>query len=282
MPRVDLGQLMLGHYYSRPELARLWGYKSHKAIESGVVTPKGTALILVFVTRIKQGNLPQYRDYLSGDLLAWEGQKKHRTDQAIINAEVLGKEIHLFYREIHHAPFEYRGPIRLRNHSLLRERPSRYEFQLVHDLGALDDIERARSTLIGLNETERQVVVRARLGQGPFRAELITKWDGCAVTGIKSHTLLRASHIKPWRDCSNPERVDTYNGFLLAAPIDHLFDKGLVTFRNSGKMVVSELLTTTEKSVFGLDGQLMLRFLEQGHLRYLEYHRDVIYQRRSE
>ena len=36
---------------------------------------------------------------------------------------------------------------------------------------------------------------------------------------------LRASHIKPWRDATNAERLNGSNGLLLSPPIDHLFDQ---------------------------------------------------------
>jgi hypothetical protein len=43
--------------------------------------------------------LTQYEDFVSGELLFWEGEEKHGSDTRIINAESVGDEIHLFYRE---------------------------------------------------------------------------------------------------------------------------------------------------------------------------------------
>jgi hypothetical protein len=53
---VDLSSLTIGTKYTRPELAKRWGYASHAAFSGGVFTPKGQNLIILFVTRIKQGS----------------------------------------------------------------------------------------------------------------------------------------------------------------------------------------------------------------------------------
>src|SRR5436190_22707933 len=92
---MNMAFLKIGARYTRPELAKEWGYDSHHAISRGVVTPQGEKVIILFVTRIKQESLTQYNDYLSGDLLFWEGQEKHGTDDRVITAEKAGDEIHL-------------------------------------------------------------------------------------------------------------------------------------------------------------------------------------------
>jgi 5-methylcytosine-specific restriction protein A len=75
----------------------------------------------------------------------------------------------------------------------------------------INDLEEYKMSYSGLSETERETVVQSRVGQGRFRNNLINYWKGCAVTGCKIISLLRASHIKPWRDCNNEERLDTYS-----------------------------------------------------------------------
>ena len=78
------------------------------------------------------------------------------------------------------------------------------------------------------NGTEVERMVRQRIGQQNFRQALMTYWGGaCAVTGIDVSDVLRASHIKPWAECAtDAERLDVFNGFLLSANLDALFDKG--------------------------------------------------------
>jgi hypothetical protein len=84
------------------------------------------------------------------------------------------------------------------------------------------------------DETEREVLAKARVGQGRFRADLVAAWrkgEVCALTGLAVPEMLIASHIKPWRDSTNAERLDPMNGLLLVAHADKLFDRHLMSFR---------------------------------------------------
>ncbi|SED73077.1 HNH endonuclease [Burkholderia sp. WP9] len=84
--------------------------------------------------------------------------------------------------------------------------------------------------------TERDQLAKARIGQGRFRADVIAKWgrgEVCALTGAAIPEMLVASHIKPWRKSSNEERLDPMNGLLLAANVDRLFDRNLMSFKHS-------------------------------------------------
>lgn len=92
--------------------------------------------------------------------------------------------------------------------------------------------------------TERDVLARARIGQGRFRADLVAAWrkgEICALTGISVPEMLIASHIKPWRDSSNSERLDPMNGLLLVAHADRLFDRYLMSFQEIRGTFVSVL-----------------------------------------
>jgi predicted restriction endonuclease len=100
----------------------------------------------------------------------------------------------------------------------------------------LEDIYRS-----GKKETTKRALIEARLGQGQFRVRVGRRWnDQCAVTGCAISSVLRASHIKPWSKSSDRERLDPANGILLAAHVDALFDCGLISFADNGKMLVSE------------------------------------------
>ena len=66
-------------------------------------------------------------------------------------------------------------------------------------------------------------------------------WGGrCAVTGLDLPLLLRASHIKPWRDSDNRERLDPYNGLLLSPSYDAAFDWGSSPSLRTAGMVLSD------------------------------------------
>jgi hypothetical protein len=274
---IDVDALQLGQRYSRRELAALWRYRSWQAIARGVVTPRGQPLIVLFVTRMKQRSLPQYDDHIEGDLLFWEGEDEHRTDERIANAAAHGDSIYVFFREIHHAHFEFKGVASLLRWIRRGDKPSEFVFQLEHSQSAADDLERLQSQFATLAETERTAVIQARLGQGRFRQMLAELWGACAVTGVALREVLRASHIKPWRVSTNAERLDPYNGLLLLPNYDALFDRGLITFADDGALLRSKALTDTDAEQLGIAATACLRMVHDRHRPYLRYHRAAVF-----
>ncbi len=135
--------------------------------------------------------------------------------------------------------------------------------------------EKNVSDVIREVETENSVMAKARIGQGRFRADLLNFWQGqCALTDVAAPELLRASHIKPWKDSSDRERLDAFNGLLLAVHLDVLFDRTLITFEDSGDMLVSKRLSASERAVFGLMAPQRKLLLNVPHLGYLHHHQD--------
>lgn len=130
-----------------------------------------------------------------------------------------------------------------------------------------------------LTETEKETIIKARVGQGKYRKLLLEKYDRkCIVTGISQNKLLIASHIKPWAICNNDERVDVENGLILCANMDRLFDSGLITFRADGKMFVSSFVSEDNKKRLNISNEIVVDLHESERLlNYLEYHRDVLY-----
>ncbi len=277
---VSFEELSIGEKYERPYLADIWGYNGFQAISRGVITPSGTNYIILFVTKEKQQALTQYNDYLDGDLLHWEGEEKHSSDSRVINAESANDEIHLFYRDIHHNPFFYYGQIHLKGHTLLTAGPSKFIFTVgkhTHSHDILDDIESHLNEYISLDKTEKESIVKSRIGQGVFRDGVVELWGSCAVTGLSNLSLLRASHIKPWRDSSNQERLDPMNGLVLQPTLDHLFDLGLITFDENGVVVFSPVLTQNDIDKLELTGAIKLRKTPPRVLIYMEYHRNNVF-----
>jgi len=123
-------------------------------------------------------------------------------------------------------------------------------------------------------ETDKVTLIKTRIGQGVFRSGLMNYWRGCAVTGYKTPTMLIASHIKPWRDSNNHERLDTYNGLLLTPNLDKAFDNGFISFDSKGNILISEVFESPK--ILGIEANLNIKF-ENAHRRYLEYHRDVVF-----
>lgn len=126
-----------------------------------------------------------------------------------------------------------------------------------------------------LPETERQSLVLSRVGQGEFRAQLVSYWNGCAVTGADCFPLLKASHIKPWRESNNKERLDVFNGLLLSPNIDAAFDTGYITFDSQGKIVLSKVIAGAPAFQLHINAKLRInqKLLRPEHEAYLKYHR---------
>jgi putative restriction endonuclease len=126
--------------------------------------------------------------------------------------------------------------------------------------------------------TEAERLVVQRIGQNIFRDALLSYWAGqCAVTEVRDSRLLRASHIKPWASCeTDAERLDVYNGLLLAAHLDAAFDAGLISFNEKGKILLSTQLQETDRQALGIDIGFTLRRLAPDHLSKLAWHRDQV------
>lgn len=85
---------------------------------------------------------------------------------------------------------------------------------------------------VSISVTQRESIVKSRVGQGIFRSRILNKFNGkCLITGISIEKCLIASHIKPWAVCTNEERLSENNGLLLSATYDRLFDSGLISFK---------------------------------------------------
>jgi hypothetical protein len=150
----------------------------------------------------------------------------------------------------------------------------RRAFQLSRTLPdeLLHTFERVTATLPRTTEAERVVI--QRVGQDIFRKGLVDYWEGrCAITGLARTELLRASHIKPWAACeTDAERLDIFNGLLLAPHLDALFDAGFITVGEDGAVLISPTLADTDCRILNLIGVLRLRGLADQHTPYLEWH----------
>ena len=122
--------------------------------------------------------------------------------------------------------------------------------------------------------TERKGLVTSRVGQGYYRQEILRRFEGrCAVTGVNSEELLIASHIVPWRDSNEFERLDVNNGILLSPTYDALFDKHLISFEDDGHIVLSTNLPANLFSSLGVSGIEKIKVFE-GMKVYLLRHRE--------
>lgn len=126
-------------------------------------------------------------------------------------------------------------------------------------------------------ETERDALIKVRIGQGGYRQALIDYWAGCAVTGHDNPTMLRASHAKPWRYATNDERIDPFNGLLLTPNLDLAFDQGLVTFAEDGQLLISSRMDAPSAALLGINPNMALLKLDARHQPYLAWHRELVF-----
>lgn len=126
--------------------------------------------------------------------------------------------------------------------------------------------------------TEAERIVVQRIGQTIFREALLDYWNGrCPISGIDDPRLLRASHMKPWADCeTDAERLDVYNGLLLAAHLDAAFDAGLISFASDGTLMMATMLSAMNTERLGLCQPFHLP-LSPAHAPFLAWHRQEVF-----
>ncbi|MDB2073987.1 HNH endonuclease [Clostridium paraputrificum] len=123
------------------------------------------------------------------------------------------------------------------------------------------------------DETEKERLVKSRVGQGLFKNKLLTKSCQCAICGLNIKSLLIASHCKPWGKANNKERLDVSNGLLLCPTHDALFDKGLITFKENGYIIISKQIEKDQYKLLNIDKYVRLDFISK-QLPYIKYHRE--------
>ncbi len=128
-----------------------------------------------------------------------------------------------------------------------------------------------------ISPTVKRQLVNSRRGQGIFRANVRLNEKCCRLTGEIDPTLLVASHIKPWKDSTDAEKLDGCNGLLLSPHVDCLFDKGLISFQDNGDLMVSLNLDEATLLRWGLVNIKNVGKFSDGQLQYLKYHREVVF-----
>ena len=128
-------------------------------------------------------------------------------------------------------------------------------------------------------DLEKIQLVKARRGQGIFRANVRLVEKGCRVTGVSNKKHLRASHIKPWSKSDNKEKISGYNGLLLAPHIDHLFDRGFITFSGSGNLLISDKLPAEVLSKWKIPEEINVGNFHKQQNVFLEYHLSEVFQK---
>jgi hypothetical protein len=141
------------------------------------------------------------------------------------------------------------------------------------DPALLDDMQRLREVP---SSTERDALTKARLGQGLFRHRVAELEPACRVTGLERQQFLVASHIKPWRDCDNSERLSGSNGLLLSPHVDKLFDRHWISFAAGGELICEHEAAREALRCWGIDGANLIRPFSRDQEQFLGAHREAL------
>jgi predicted restriction endonuclease len=126
-------------------------------------------------------------------------------------------------------------------------------------------------------DPEKIQLTKSRRGQGIFKANVRLVENRCRLTGVTNIRHLRASHIKPWSVSTNEEKLDGFNGLLLSPHVDHLFDRGFISFKNSGDLMVSKELNPIILEQWNIADSINVGSFKSNQGKYLEFHRDVVF-----
>ena len=130
-----------------------------------------------------------------------------------------------------------------------------------------------------LSETEKKSLVDSRRGQGKFRRNVQSFEKCCRVTGVSDPYYLIASHIKPWRESNNLERIDGENGLMLTPNIDFLFGDGLISFADDGTLIIAPRCDNRLLQTLGIMVQTPINVgpFTSNQKKFLKYHREEVF-----
>lgn len=126
-------------------------------------------------------------------------------------------------------------------------------------------------------ETEKQALVKIRMGHSELRNRILNHKKECEICGIKNNKLLIISHIKPWAKSENSEKLDTNNILLLCSMHDALFDKGLISFDDNGKILISSELDEKEQALVNINEDSYIKITSDRQIEFIRYHREHIF-----
>ena len=217
--------------------------------QSGISPSAKTPYIFIFTG--SSGEQYGYKDeWLNEDVFSYTGEGQ-KGNLALKDHLTLGKRVYLFeyiargtvkyiselsfldcdFFETHDTFGELRSGIKF-----FFERKGKSKYLIPEELKMTGRVAKPNEDQKP-NSTERSGLVTSRVGQGAYRKSILHRWHyKCAASGFDDTRILIASHILPWRDSNDDERLDVDNGILLSPDYDALFDKYLISFESSGKL----------------------------------------------
>jgi len=262
------------------------------AAELGYVAPDGSIQIhpipiqLLISSRNRSGIIGVSREVTAGrpkrpperTWIANFKTESGKNDQKSFSIKALGEKGALLAALLHRRNYVARvlNGLEVPAHQdLVRRHLEELDFlrEYIESLILDDEIFTLLSTLNNpmLSPTEKHDFLARRIGQEKFRRAVLASWgDKCVVTGAT--TFLTAGHIRPWSESSDEQRLDPANGLALSPVYDKAFDAGLITFTESGEIVISARLAHDAHRL-GISGRERIEGLTDQHQKHLEYHR---------
>jgi hypothetical protein len=301
--------LSVGDKYSKKDLAELLGQPNLAKVREGIARCASSSATLFFVDLEKLGKEQRFHfnDFFQEDFFHWDSQTTQHIHTPMIQQIVKGDLTpHLFVRVVQKIknvtqPFIYCGRLVFDTHEEGTSKPVHMLFHNIDydDHTTNDDLidiylwkpsKAGRETQSKINrqgvitpnrarkyrkpnETERKGLVTSRVGQGYYRQKIIERWEGkCPVSGMSIIPILIASHIVPWSQSNDEEKLDVNNGILLSPIVDALFDKCLISFKNDGSILISGKISIEDRLALGLNHTIKIPVSER-MTPYLERHR---------
>jgi hypothetical protein len=129
-----------------------------------------------------------------------------------------------------------------------------------------------------IGPTQKSDLLKARHGQGGFRENVERNEHSCRITGVLDRRHLWATHIKPWCECDDGEKLDGFNGLLMSPHIAHLFERGYISFSDEGDLLVSHELNPVVLRNWHIAPSLNVGAFRPEQCYFLDLHRREIFQ----
>lgn len=278
MARKLVGTLVVGDSYTTTQIAAMIGNRS---MQGGVIPKDDAQIFLVTLLDLK------YPDEIINDTLHWYGQKTMKHAEQHLMAGT--RDSFVFIRDKAPQPFKYYGRAIL-NRMLWKAPGTPSEVILeMPEYAAHSGIIQTYSDCVSdqdilyspvsrnVEKTEIQRLSTVRTEQSRYRKAALALWNNrCAVTGVDETNWLIASHIKPWRESDNSERIDPRNSLILTPNYDKLFDRGVISFSpNDGRIMLPKIHTHEmwkNLERMHIDDEVRLSCVPDGTDRFLHYH----------
>jgi len=305
---MTTNHLEVGKFYTKSDLSDIFDNPNIKLVREGIYN-QSNDLTFYFVDLVKEGKEERFHfnDFFEEDFFHWDSQTTQHINSPKIKEVISGQRIpHLFVRVFPKVksktqPYIYCGRLKYIDHDPNTSNPVHIIFQNIdyvddtsneelfeiytwkpHKIGKSSVVKQSKIGVISPqrkssfrkpNKTERSGLVTSRVGQGYYRQLVREKWDNrCPVTGTSIIGILISSHIVPWSESSDDERLDVENGLLLSPNVDSLFDKHLISFSDDGQMLLSNKITLDDLIKLGINHQTIIP-ISEGMKKYLERHR---------